>query len=399
MRKVIVLAGYILKVYSERGVTGVFNKLKVKRIRAKALEITQLSEIKYERSNSKVFVLSPNDTTWVSHDYRSSNIQIALNNLGIETNVVPNYNFLRNQELQERTHSVFFFRTDTPICDYPKLSNNTKVYYDTDDLCFDKRYYTVENVPGLLATSPKNREWLLGGSLAGQENAISNSDIGTGPTAGITKSMSEIGCPKTFLLDNVLPPWMDVQSKEFRREIPGLRGTFDLLYASGSDTHQKDFETCWPSLLAFLSKNKNATLTILGHSPINYENIPKYVVEQIHFAKLIEHRNLIEFHSRFDLAIAPLEVNPFTEAKSALKFTHAASLGIPCLASPTEPFRRLMTGEAENLLVRDNNWLEKLEELQSKDKYLEMSSIVASIYNNHLSFKNLETQVEELLSI
>jgi hypothetical protein len=399
IRKISVLVGYILKVYSERGVRGVLNKLKVKRVRAKALEIIQIGEILDERSNSKVFVLSPNDTTWVSHDYRGSNIQIALNKLGIETRVVPNYNFLQNQELQERTHSVFFFRTDTPICDYTKLSNSTKIYYDTDDLCFDKRYYTVENVAGLLATSPKNREWLLGGSLDGQENAISNSDVGTGPTARITKSMSEIGCPKTFLLDNVLPPWMEAQSTEFRRESPTLQGTFDLLYASGSDTHQKDFEACWTDLLAFLSKNRNATLTILGHSPINYQNIPKNVVEQIHFAKLVEHRNLIEFHSRFDLAIAPLEINPFTEAKSALKFTHAASLGIPCLASPTEPFRRLMTGEAANLLVKDNNWLEKLEELQSQEKYSEMSSVVASIYNNRLLFKNLETQVEELLSI
>jgi hypothetical protein len=398
-RKIIVLTSFVLKVRRDRGLRGMLSKFKVKRVRAKVLEMTQVNTVPVKIGASKYFVLSPNDTTWVSHDYRGSNIEIALNRLGIETKLIPNYVFLKNEDLQERAHSVYFFRTDTPLDEYNKLSIDSKIYYDTDDLCFDKRYYTVENVAGLLATSQKNREWLLGGSIAGQENIIINSSVGTGPTEGITKSMSEIGCPKTYLLDNVLPPWMEIQSTKFRRKSPSFGGTFDLLYASGSETHQKDFKTCWPELVQFLSKNKNATLTVLGHSPVSHEDIPKNIAERIHFAKLVEHRNLIEFHSRFDLALAPLEINPFTEAKSALKFTHAASLGIPCLATPTEPFKRLLTGEAETLLVKNNNWLEKLEELHSSDKYGEMSELVDSIYKNRLQFKNLENQVEEFLSI
>jgi hypothetical protein len=399
LRKLRILTTYILKVRRDRGLRTMARKFQLRRVHAKVSELTQGNRFELALCNSKVFVLSVNDTTWASHDYRGSNIAMALNSLGIETRVIPNHNFLMNEKLQEETHNVFFFRTDTPIGDYRKLSPSAKIYYDTDDLCFDKRYYTVKNVAGLLATSEKNREWLLGGSLDGQENVIANSNVGTGPTAGITKSMSEIGCPKTILLDNVLPPWMEFQSAKFRRGSRSLRGKFDLLYASGSNTHQQDFKTCWTDLIYFLTSNQNTTLTILGHSPVTREDIPKKVTERIHFAKLVEHRSLIEFHSRFDLALAPLEVNPFTEAKSALKFTHAASLGIPCLATSTEPFRRLMTGEAETLLVQNNNWLEKLEELHRPDKYMEMSGAVESIYKNRLQFKNLENQVEEFLNL
>ena len=45
--------------------------------------------------------------------------------------------------------------------------------------------------------------------------------------------------------------------------------------------------------------------------------------------------------ARFDIAIAPLETqSPFCNAKSELKFFESALAGVPCIVSPTAPFRQ-----------------------------------------------------------
>ena len=43
-------------------------------------------------------------------------------------------------------------------------------------------------------------------------------------------------------------------------------------------------------------------------------------------------------YAQLDVAIAPLRLNPFNEAKSWLKPLEAAALGVPCVASPTEEY-------------------------------------------------------------
>lgn len=47
-----------------------------------------------------------------------------------------------------------------------------------------------------------------------------------------------------------------------------------------------------------------------------------------------------EAYARLDIAIAPLQANPFNEAKSWLKVLEAAALGVPAVGSPTSEYRR-----------------------------------------------------------
>src|SRR5438270_307388 len=72
-----------------------------------------------------------------------------------------------------------------------------------------------------------------------------------------------------------------------------------------------------------------------------------------------------------DINLAPLEPsNPFCEAKSELKFFEAAVVGVPTIASATEPFAAAIEDGVSGLLANDaEGWRRALDLLvSSKDR-------------------------------
>jgi len=58
--------------------------------------------------------------------------------------------------------------------------------------------------------------------------------------------------------------------------------------------------------------------------------------------------------ARCDINLAPLELgNPFCECKSAVRCLFAAAVGVPTVASPTEPLREAIIAEETGLLATD----------------------------------------------
>ncbi len=352
---------------------------------------------KNRNKQGKSLYLAANDVNWVSNDYRGKNISEALTLLGMSHIFLDHHTYLQSEEAQKDTRSLILFRTDTHKSEYLKLDEDSKIVYDTDDLCFDRRYFTHANVPGIRATTKKNQEWLLGGSLDGQEDIIKNSLVGTGPTNRIVQSMTEIGSKHGLILDNVLPNWMSQQALEHRDLSVKTSHQIRILYASGTNTHQEDFMVAWPGINQFLRKNASATLTFLGYLPLNKSEL-RNVSGQIRIFERIPHKELLPFHANFDMAIAPLAINEFTEAKSALKFVHAAALGIPCLATPSSPFLRSCSKKFPHLLVEEGSWFESLENLTLNISQGLREQLVEEFEENW-TLKTLTNQVSQLIDV
>ena len=344
------------------------------------------------------WVLAANDITWASNDYRGLNFNYAFQKLGIPTTFVDHFSFYSDRDLQASALGVVLFRTDSFKCEYSGIRRNIPIVYDTDDLCFDRRFFTKENVPGILSTTSANQEWLLGGSLDGQEDILKHATVGTGPTRRITQSMRELGTAKVMLIDNVLPAWMAEQSRSLRRISSKQKKDFQIVYASGSNTHSRDFAVAWQGIQKFLSQTPTAILTILGYSPISKSNVPNSLKHQVNFRAQVPHKRLLEEHSKYDLAIAPLEQNEFTNGKSALKFVHAASLGIPCLASPTEPFITALADRFHNLLVSDEDWYKKLTQVFFAIDESNLREELIEEFELNWTIKNLIEQIRKLVS-
>jgi glycosyltransferase involved in cell wall biosynthesis len=151
-------------------------------------------------------------------------------------------------------------------------------------------------------------------------------------------------------------------------------------YASGTATHSADFATATVGIWQSLKDNPNAILKVLGASPISVNKIPKGILSQVVFQPLVPHEELLIEISTFDINIAPLELNPFTEAKSELKFVHAAILGIPTIASPTEPFRKAINHGVNGYLAKSSSeWhgsLNKLVESETLRKAIGFQALL-----------------------
>src|SRR5204863_5326912 len=69
--------------------------------------------------------------------------------------------------------------------------------------------------------------------------------------------------------------------------------------------------------------------------------------------------------AQIDINLAPLELdNPFCQAKSEIKYTEAALVGVPTVASPTDAFAYAIThGENGLLAATVDEWQAALSQL------------------------------------
>lgn len=142
-------------------------------------------------------------------------------------------------------------------------------------------------------------------------------------------------------------------------------------YASGSLTHQKDFQYCYEAVARILKRNPQCRLVLFHDASktpcLDVREFPalEAVRDQIEWRLLVPVEELPKELARFDINIIPLETgNIFTESKSELKYYEAALVGTCSIASPTGPFRRIIrnaeTGYLANSLQDWENYLQAL---------------------------------------
>jgi glycosyltransferase involved in cell wall biosynthesis len=73
--------------------------------------------------------------------------------------------------------------------------------------------------------------------------------------------------------------------------------------------------------------------------------------------------DLADITAVMDIGLVPLQRHPFNEAKSALKGMEYAACGIPCIASPSGPYREWVDDEVGRLAGTSEEWVRALDEL------------------------------------
>lgn len=108
-------------------------------------------------------------------------------------------------------------------------------------------------------------------------------------------------------------------------------------YASGTPTHNRDFEMVSPAIKRVMTLYPQVELHLLG--PLDPGNDWGELRQRIQRFKLVPWRKLPELLANLDINLAPLVVdNPFAQSKSEIKYMEAGMLGIPTIASPTDAF-------------------------------------------------------------
>jgi glycosyltransferase involved in cell wall biosynthesis len=133
-----------------------------------------------------------------------------------------------------------------------------------------------------------------------------------------------------------------------------------LGYFSGTGSHNRDFATITPALLTVLERHPQVWLHVSGHLELD-RRFNAYR-ERIRRAPFVAWQELPQLVAQVDINLAPLELdNPFCQAKSEIKYTEAALVGIPTVASPTDAFRyAIRPGETGLLAATPDEWLAAL---------------------------------------
>jgi len=132
-------------------------------------------------------------------------------------------------------------------------------------------------------------------------------------------------------------------------------------YFSGSATHQRDFAECEAALLDIMERHPEIRLRLVGYLVLGPEwDRYRDRIERIGFLGVSD---LLRCIAETGINLAPLELgNPFCEGKSELKFFEAALVGVPTVASGTEPFCDAIEHGISGFLARDTDeWRRALE--------------------------------------
>lgn len=173
--------------------------------------------------------------------------------------------------------------------------------------------------------------------------------------------------PRAFVIPNCFGREMLAAAESWHTapKPSSLDGCIRVGFASGTPTHTRDFASIAEAIANFLGNNPNARFVLVGY--LNLTRFPCLAAyaDQIECRPAVPLTKLYAELARFDINLAPLEVgNPFCEAKSEIRYTAAAALGIPTVASATGPMRQAIIDRETGLLaVKASDWQGFLQQL------------------------------------
>jgi hypothetical protein len=319
-------------------------------------------------SKVQVLFISSNPTS-PSNPYRIANPKKVFEKNGFITRVVHPA-FLESKDfLPPSLKIIWMYRASFDGAELTRLlkqsGNGVAVVYDNDDLTFDSQHYSPFIIPGLRALNRVALERVLS-DIPNQRELIKQATHVSASTSFLLEKMGAVNPnSECMMMGNFLTDTMS--DVAFRLDVT-IRNKkqgdeFKIVYASGSSTHQRDFGLAWPQTVEFLIANPKANLTIIGHSPISWHDVPPRIRPQVQITNTYtDQETLLLTLSNYDLNLAPLDTSiDFNHAKSALKVIHAAAAGVRTLASYTSELEGAIKKLDSGQCVSEDGWLDGLE--------------------------------------
>ena len=166
---------------------------------------------------------------------------------------------------------------------------------------------------------------------------------------------------------------------------PKQRDGIVIGYASGTYTHNKDFQEAAEALVHVMERHPDLELCVVGYLDMPPEF--KHFRDRIRQIPFVPWRELPSVISTFDINLAPLEMgNPYCRAKSELKYFEAAIVGVPTVASRIDAFVQAIEHGANGLLAGNTaEWVAGLEALINDESCRRAIGERAreDVYHNH----------------
>lgn len=222
--------------------------------------------------------------------------------------------------------------------------------FSCDDLLFD----AAATPHDALAALPENqRAWWLAATER-YAATLRACDVFLATTEPLAAAAERMGVP-SFVARNGIGARELAAAEPLRKTLgaPALRRRPDqpvvLSYFSGTTMHELDFALAAPALARVLRARPNARVRLGGH----LQSVPALakLEDRIERLPILPWPQMLAALATTDVHLAPLRGDPFSDAKSEVKWLEAAALGVPTIASPTDAFRRVIRSGENGLLA------------------------------------------------
>jgi O-antigen biosynthesis protein len=237
--------------------------------------------------------------------------------------------------------------------------NKGIIIFETDDLVFDRKYLEFMDFYKKMNSLEKI---LYKNGLGGEILDDSYVDTCVTSTSYLAEKLQEKGKKVIISKNKLSNRELEIADNLLKNKSKTKDGIIRVGYFSGTMSHNKDFATISDALVKIMEKYGNVKLLLVG--PLEIENKLNKFKNRIEQLPRVSRARYYENVYRADINIVPLELNPFCDSKSELKFFESGILRIPTVAVKNRTFSEAIIDGLDGFLAGNlEEWVEKLSRL------------------------------------
>lgn len=213
-----------------------------------------------------------------------------------------------------------------------------------DDLVFDPSAVPEDALA--LLPEPQRAGWRA--YVARYRETLRACDAFLGSTEPLVAAAGRAGVAGAVVRNGLGAAELTV-AEESRRMRARHDGELRIAYLSGTIMHDLDFALVEPSLAALLAEMPSVRLVLVGYLRTGPALAP--FADRIERLPFLPWPRLFALLAGVDVSLAPLRDDPFSVAKSEVKYLEAGGVGVPTIASAAPAFRAAIRHGTNGLLA------------------------------------------------
>jgi len=300
--------------------------------------------------------------------YRTDHMMEELRSTGVTVDKV--YYFDLIPEHAKRYTTFIFYRCPwLPVFEefFKEAKKRNKVLIHTvDDLVIDTKY--TNSIPTIQALDVDERAFYDEG-VDRHKKTMEYCDYAFATTQGLANELKNYkNLKQVFINRNAMSDEMVYWANKAVDEVVVDEKKVVIGYFSGTTTHNEDFQLVAPALVRILNEHKNVYIKLAGR--IDAPDELKDFKDRLIFTPYVDWRKLPSELRKCTIVLAPLIDTVFNRAKSEIKWTESALVGVPVVASNMGSFKEIVQHEKTGILA-DNTpdaWFDAINSLIQNKK-------------------------------
>lgn len=229
-----------------------------------------------------------------------------------------------------------------------KRKNKVSIFA-VDDLVIDRKY--TDTLPVVQRLNREDRA-IYDDGVERHNKLMKRCDYAITTTQALADELTKYKNLKDVYIDrNSMSDEMIYHANKAIDEVKKDNQKVIIGYFSGTDTHNEDFQMVSHAIVRILDDHKNVYIKLMGR--IDAPDALKGYEDRLIFSPYVDWRQLPFELRQCDIGLAPLVDTLFNRAKSEIKWSELALVGVPVIASNMGAFKESVKNGSTGILVEN----------------------------------------------